>query len=147
MGQCTVRLQFPVVRHPKGVGTIHAYGFVQTGEVMTYSKGFEFAAEAIGKFTSLGKQFEADIGDLAAFRLYIYEYVVHLAFLHYPSVCPAISSTMSELMSASETVSLRDSLAWNTTFSICLTLVGEPSIPSCAGSASMSPTFHSTIFR
>ena len=147
MGQGAVRSELRIVRQPERIGSVASDNLIHLLEFVTEGERFQFAPEAVGQFAAFGEQLQADIGHLAAFRFNIYEYVVHLTFLLYPSVWLEISSTISESISPSEAVSLRDSLAWNTTFSICFTLVGEPSSPSCWGSASISPTFHSLIFR
>ena len=147
MGQGAVRSELRIVRQPERIGSVASDNLIHLLEFVTEGERFQFAPEAVGQFAAFGEQLQADISHLAAFRFNIYEYVVHLTFLLYPSVWLEISSTISESISPSEAVSLRDSLAWNTTFSICFTLVGEPSSPSCWGSASISPTFHSLIFR
>ena len=59
----------------------------------------------------------------------------------------AISSIISSSISVSEGLKVLLSLAWKTTFSIFLTLVGDPDNPQALTSAFTSATLHSVRFR
>ena len=78
MGQRAERREEFVIGNPDRIGSVFGQLGSDVRKFVAQHDGLEFHPEAGGQFTTLGQQFEAHVGDLAALRLDIYEYVVHL---------------------------------------------------------------------
>src|SRR5574344_138889 len=103
-------------------------------EMSAHEDSLQLHTELVGEFATFGAKFQTYISNLVAFKFTIYKYVIH----DYPMVLLSMSSTIRLSTSASDEVRVLFSLALKTMFFPAFTLVGEPTLPICAGSASMS---------
>src|SRR5574344_1830077 len=103
-------------------------------EMSAHEDCLQLHTELVGEFATFGAKFYTYISNLVAFMFTIYKYVIH----DYPMVLLSMSSTIRLSTSASDEVRVLFSLALKTMFFTAFTLVGEPTLPICAGSASMS---------
>ena len=78
VGQRAERIENSIIGNPYRVGSVFRQLLAEALYMVADDHGFQFHMQRIGQFPTFGQQFEAHIGDLAAFELDIYKYVVHL---------------------------------------------------------------------